>query len=337
MKVLLYSGFLKIISKSGVGEAIRHQAATLEEQKIAYTTKVRDDYDVVHLNTIFPDSLLVSKWARLRGKKVIFYGHTTEEDFKNSFVGSNFFAPLFKRWITVCYNSADLIITPTVYSKGLLDQYGLRPPIYVLTNGIDTDFFSRDPGARLRFHNKYIIPEDQKVVISVGHYIERKGILDFVELARQLPEYQFYWFGYTHPWLVPKNVKLALATAPSNLHFPGYVGKNDLKDAYCGCDLFLFLTQEETEGIVVLEALAAGIPILIRDIPIYKNWLNEGETVYKGKNIDTFKQKIIGILENELPNLTDRGYLLAEDLDLKKVGVKLNCIYKQLNLIVCRE
>ena len=330
MKVLLYSGFLKIISKSGVGEAIRHQAATLENQNIAYTTKVRDDYDVVHLNTIFPDSLLVSKWAKRRGKKVIFYGHTTEEDFKNSFVGSNFFAPLFKRWITACYNSADFIITPTAYSKGLLDQYGLRPPIHVLTNGIDTDFFSEDPGARLRFHTKYNIAEDQKVVISVGHYIERKGIMDFVELARQLPEYQFYWFGYTNPRLVPKNVKLALATALPNLHFPGYVGKNDLKDAYCGSDLFLFLTYEETEGIVMLEALAAKTPILVRDIPIYTDWLREGETVYKGNSLPTFRQKIVGILTNELPNLTLNGRRLAEECDLKIVGEKLNTIYGKL-------
>lgn len=330
MKVLIYSGFLKIISKSGVGEAIRHQIAILDEQKIPYTTKLRDDYDVVHLNTIFPDSLLVSKWAKRSGKKVIFYGHTTEEDFKNSFRGSNFFAPLFKKWITYCYNSADIIITPTAYSRSLLEKYGLHPPIHVLSNGVDTSFFKKDPAARLRFRQKYNIPDNQKAVISVGHYIERKGIMDFVELARQLPQYQFYWFGFTNLHLVPKKIKLALNSTLPNLHFPGYVNRNELKDAYCGSDLFLFLTHEETEGIVVLEALAARIPILVRDIPIYKSWLNEGETVYKGNSIDAFKRKIIGMLENELPNLTNKGYLLAEDLDLGKVGIKLSSIYKQL-------
>ncbi len=333
MKVLLYSGLLKIVSKSGVGEAIRHQAATLKEQRVFYTTNLRDDFDVVHLNTIFPDSLIVSKWAKMRGKKVIFYAHTTMEDFKNSFIGSNFFAPLFKKWITYCYNNSDVIITPTEYSKGLLDQYGLHPSIRVLSNGIDTSFFEKDPVSRRRFREKYNVADGQQMVISVGHYIERKGIMDFVELARQLPQYQFYWFGHTNLSIVPKKIRLALENAPPNLHFPGYVDKNHLKDAYCGSDLFLFLTHEETEGIVVLEALAARIPILIRDIPIYASWLEEGETVYKGNSLTAFKRKIIEILNMELPNLTNNGHKIAVERDLKSVGSRLICIYNQMNLI----
>jgi 1,2-diacylglycerol-3-alpha-glucose alpha-1,2-glucosyltransferase len=336
MKVLLYSGFLKIVSKSGVGEAMRHQASTLDEQSVFYTTKLRDDYDVVHLNTIFPDSVIVSKWARRRGKKVIFYAHTTMEDFKNSFIGSNFFAPLFKKWITYCYNNSDLIITPTEYSKGLLDQYGLHPQIHVLSNGIDIRFFQKDPVSRQRFRDKYKIADGQQTVISVGHYIERKGIMDFVELARQLPQYEFYWFGYTNLNLVPKKIRLALDITLPNLHFPGYVDRNHLKDAYCGSDLFLFLTHEETEGIVVLEALAARIPILIRDIPIYAGWLEEGETVYKEKSLIAFKHKIIKILNMELPNLTNNGHKLAAERDLKSVGGKLKCIYNQLDLVDSR-
>jgi 1,2-diacylglycerol-3-alpha-glucose alpha-1,2-glucosyltransferase len=330
MKVLLYSGFLKIVSKSGVGEAMRHQATTLCDQNINHTTKLRDTYELVHLNTIFPDSLLVSKWARFRGKKVIFYAHSTMEDFKNSFIGSNLFAPLFKRWITYCYNNCDLIITPTNYSRGLLNQYGLHPQIQVLSNGIDTSFFAKDPISRQRFRKKYEIADGQKVVISVGHYIERKGIMDFVELARQLPQYQFYWFGHTNVHLVSKKIRLTLANASPNLHFPGYVCRNDLKDAYCGSDLFLFLTHEETEGIVILEALASKTPILVRDIPIYANWLENGETVYKGNNISDFKSMIVSILTGRVPDLTEKGQRLAVDRNMKSIGQELVQIYQQL-------
>jgi 1,2-diacylglycerol-3-alpha-glucose alpha-1,2-glucosyltransferase len=330
LKVLLYSGLLKIVSKSGVGEAVRHQASTLEGLNIPYTKKIRDDFDVIHLNTIFPDSLIISKWAKRKGKKVIVYGHTTMEDFKNSFRGSNFFAPLFKRWISYCYNNSDLILTPTDYSKSLLDGYGLTSPIYVLSNGVDTDFFKRDSESRKQFRQKYNIGDGQKVVVSVGHYIERKGVLDFVELARQMPEYQFYWFGYTNLHLVPNNIKEAILHTLPNLHFPGYVNRNELKDAYCGGDLFLFLTQEETEGIVMLEALSMEIPILVRDIPIYSNWLLEGETVYKGSTLTEFKDKIADILEGKLPDLSRNGHLLAKERDLKKVGETLLDIYARL-------
>jgi len=328
LKVLIYTGSLQYVNKSGVGEAVRHQIKTLERLGIDYTTQTSDDYDIIHLNTIFPDSLIMSKQAKHEGKKVIYYAHSTMEDFRNSFRGSNLFAPLFKRWITHCYNSGDLIITPTKYSKQLLEGYDLKRPIFNISNGIDTEFFIRNPDARNRFREKYHIGKDEKVIISVGHYIERKGILDFVKLAEQLPEYQFYWFGYTSLRLVPHDIQKALKSKLLNLHFPGYVSRDELRDAYSGSDLFLFLTYEETEGIVLLEALSSRIPTLIRDIPIYKQWLVNGKNVYKGRNNSEFKEKIIKILDNKLPNITESGYNLALERDLKIVGQRLLDVYK---------
>ena len=75
---------------------------------------------IVHINTVFPDSLLAALAARLSGKKVVYYAHSTMEDFRRSFPGSNWFAPLFKRWIRLCYQMEDIIITPTDYSRNFL-------------------------------------------------------------------------------------------------------------------------------------------------------------------------------------------------------------------------
>ncbi|KAI7256998.1 hypothetical protein KC345_g10887 [Hortaea werneckii] len=289
----------------------------------------KESYDVVHLNTIFPDSLFMSRRAKRKGKKVVYYAHSTMEDFRNSFRGSNLVAPLFKLWITYCYNSGDIIITPTGYSKKLLEGYALKRPVYSLSNGIDTEFFKPDEASRLRFRSKYKLKPDEKAVISVGHYIKRKGILDFVALAEQMPEYQFYWFGYTNLNIIPREVKKAISRQLPNLHFPGYVDRQELKDAYNGSDLFLFLSHEETEGIVLLEALASHIPILIRDIPIYSDWLKADEIVYKGRTNEEFRQKIAAIAERRLPDLTENGYQEVLNNDLKVVGSRLQAIYEQ--------
>ncbi len=329
MKILVYSGLLKVVSKSGVGEAVRHQKKILELLDIPYTSNVRDDYDIIHLNTVFPDSLIISKWAKIKKIKVIYYAHSTMEDFKNSIRGSNWLSPIFKRWITYCYNSGDIIITPTGYSKELLESYGLIPPIYSLSNGIDTDFFRPGIEKRAFFREKYKIDENQKVIISVGHYFERKGILDFVRLAKEMPYYHFYWFGYTNLSLVTKEVKEAVQTKLPNLHFPGYVSRSELRDAYNGSDLFLFLTKEETEGIVLLEAMSTKTPILVRDIPIYSDWLAGNTIVYKANDLQEFKEKISQILEGDLPDLTDAGYQIALQRDLKSIGQQLLEIYKQ--------
>ena len=101
--------------------------------------------DAVHINTVLPDSVLAALRARARGEKVVYYGHSTMQDFRNSFVGSNLLAPLFRRWICFCYGLGDVVLTPTPYSQSLLESYRLKKPVYALSNGVDTRFFSPAP------------------------------------------------------------------------------------------------------------------------------------------------------------------------------------------------
>lgn len=330
MKILLHSDHLKMVEQSGVGRAIYHQKKALEENNVLYTTDKKEDFDIVHINTVFPSSLRMSKKSKARGKMVVYHAHSTEEDFKNSFRGSNLIAPLFKKWLMKCYNSGDLIITPTPYSKRLLEGYGLKNPIVSISNGIDLNYFEKGNEGRKNFRDKYNFNEQDKIIVSVGLYIERKGILDFVELAKFMPEYKFIWFGYTNLNTVSSDVKKAVKTKLPNLLFPGYVSRSELRDAYSGSDLFLFITNEETEGIVLLEALAMKIPVLIRDIPVYEGWFKDGNNVYKGNNILEFQRKIKGILNKELLSLVENGYKVAKERDIKTIGQQLENEYKKL-------
>lgn len=328
MKILLHTGHYKLIEKSGVGRAIKHQIRALEMNGIPYTTDSKDSYDVIHINTIFPESYLLGRKAKRQGKKVIYHAHSTEEDFRNSFIFSNQLSHLFKLWISKCYSSADLIVTPTPYAKKLLEGYGLGKPIVAISNGIDLGFFQKNEKDAVLFRKRFGFSKNDKVIMAVGLYIERKGILDFVELAERLPEYKFIWFGHTNLTAVPGNVRAAVRTKRDNLIFAGYVPPEVLKQAYSGSDLFLFPTFEETEGIVLLEALAMRLPVLVRDIPIYREWLTDGMNVYKAGNIDRFQKKIKAILDVEVPSLVEAGYQVARERDLKVVGERLAECYK---------
>ena len=155
MKVLLHSDKQKTIEKSGVGRAIKHQMRALELNGVPYTTNPKDDYDIIHINTIFLESYLMSKKAKKMGKKVIFHAHSTEEDFRNSFILSNQVAPLFKKWLIKCYKSADLLLTPTPYSKELLENYGMDKEIIAISNGIELSFFNQDEEAAKKFRAEF--------------------------------------------------------------------------------------------------------------------------------------------------------------------------------------
>jgi len=212
----------------------------------------------------------------------------------------------------------------------MLKNYGIEVPIIDISNGIDVSFFEKNEKLGEKFRKNFGYKKSDKIIMGVGLYIERKGILDFVELAKSLPEYKFIWFGYSPLAASPVKIREAVNTKLDNLIFAGYVEPEILKGAYSGCDLYLFPTLEETEGIPIMEACAARIPALIRDIPVFNEWLIDGVNVYKAKDIDEFKIKIKKILEGELPNLTNEGYKVACSRDIKKVGKKLINIYKEV-------
>lgn len=330
MKVLLHSDKMDTIEKSGVGRAIRHQMKALELNGIEYTTNPEDDFDIIHINTIFPESLSMAKKAKKHGKKVVYHAHSTEEDFRNSFTFSNQLAPLFKTWLKTCYGIADVIVTPTPYSKRLLENYPINKPIYAVSNGIELDFFKKSEEKGKDFREKYGFTDKDKIVMSVGLYIERKGILDFVELARRNPEYKFVWFGYTNLNLVPPKIRKAVATELPNLFFAGYVPREELIKAYSGADLFLFPTLEETEGIPIIEAISCGTDAIIRDIPIFEGWLEDGKNVYKAKDVDAFEIKIKDFLNGKIKSVAENAYPVAIERDQKNIGKQLKEVYEEV-------
>ncbi|MBS9336323.1 glycosyltransferase family 4 protein [Fructobacillus papyrifericola] len=330
MKVLLYFENQKWIAQSGIGRALRLQQAALGP--VADVTVTTDpkcrDYDVLHINTYGVNSMHMVKKAQKMGKKVVYHAHSTYEDFRNSFFGSNLLAPLYKKYLVALYSQADALITPTPYSKSLLENYGLTQPIYPVSNGIDISKYEPDE-KRIQAYKEYFdIKENQQVVMAVGLFFERKGLFDFIELAKRHPEITFIWFGHTNLAIVPAKVREAIEHHPENLIFPGYITGDIIKGAYAGADLFLYPSFEETEGIVVLEALASKQNLLVRDIPVYDGWLVDQENCYKAEDLEDFDQQMMAILAGNRPDLTEAGYEVAKGRDLHQVGEVLSQVYR---------
>lgn len=330
MKVLLYTEGEKMTSNSGLGKAIKHQMKALESANVEYTTNLKDDYDIIHINFYGPRSYHLAKKAHRKGKKVVYHAHSTEEDFRSGFIFCKQLAPLFKRWLIKCYSLGDVIVTPTPYSKRLLEGYGIKKKIYAISNGIELDLFKKDEAAGKRFRKEYNYKKEDKVIIGIGLYITRKGIVDFVELAKRMPEYKFIWFGYSPLAAATEDVRKAVNTKLDNLVFAGYVKQQVIKDAMNGCDVYLFPTYEETEGIPIIEACACKTTAIIRDIPIFEEMLEDGKNVYKAKTVDEFEEKIRGVITGKLKKVGESAYKVAEERDIKKVGEQLKKVYEDV-------
>lgn len=328
MKVLLYTENEKILSKSGLGKAIKHQMNALKAVNIEYTTNPKDDFDIAHINFYGLKSYRLAKKLKKQGKKIVYHAHSTEEDFRNSFIFSNQVSKLFKKWLIKCYTLGDAIITPTEYSKKLLQSYGIKNDIYVVSNGVELKNFGHDEKAGREFRKKYNFKKEDKIIVGIGLYIERKGIIDFVELAKQMPKYKFIWFGYSPLIFSRKNVRKAVSTKLDNLIFAGYVEQETICQALNGCDVYIAPTYEETEGITIIEAASCKTNMVVRDIPVFDDWLVDGKNVYKARNVNEFKNKIEEIISGELPSLVQEAYSIAEERKSENIGEKLKNVYQ---------
>lgn len=330
MKVLLYFEKAKAISTSGIGRAMKHQILALQSANIEYTINPFDDYDILHINTYFLNSEAMINKARKERKPVIYHAHSTEEDFKNSFIFSNQFSPFYKKHLVNLYTKADEIITPTPYSKKILESYDIKLPINVVSNGIDLSKYQYDFNKIKAFRKYFNLKENDKVIISVGLLFERKGILDFFEVAKKLPDYKFIWFGTTPSISLPKNIKDAIDKRSDNVIMPGYVKGPIIEGAYLGSDCFFFPSLEETEGIVVLEALASKQKVIVRNIDVFKPWLIHQENALIANNNEEFIKYIEMAVNNKMDDMCLKAFETAKKRSIENIGLELKKIYTRV-------
>jgi 1,2-diacylglycerol-3-alpha-glucose alpha-1,2-glucosyltransferase len=329
MKTLLFFENQKAIKVSGIGRAMRHQKQALTLAGVPYTMNPKDTFDIAHINTIFLESYHVLKTCKRKHIPVIVHGHSTLEDFKHSFKGYQLMAVWFNHQLLKVYKHADLIITPTLYSKGLIDHYHLGVKVIAISNGIDLQEYAYDE-KKVQAFKDYFHLTTEKVVIGIGLLFARKGIHDFFEIARRNPEITFIWFGHLADALVSNPIKKAIKNRPANALMPGYIDNDIIKGAYHYAECLMFTSYEETEGIVVLEALASRCPVLCRDIGVYEDWLKDGRDCYKAQDNASFDQKLHDIMTHETAAVVDAGYHLAEERSLSRVGQQLKEAYASL-------
>lgn len=332
MKICLYLEAENVVARSGFRTAFAQHVRALEKVGVPVTTDPTDSFDILHLHWFGPRSLYYLKKAKQQGKIVIAHAHSIGAyDFKDSFTLSNTFAPLYERYLHYFYELSDAIFTPSQHAKALLQAQGISRPIYVVSNGVDVERFRFDARARDAYRARWGLKNF--TIFCAGNVIPRKGVLDFLEAARMLPQFDFIWFGHTWSRLLAFDSEMhqALDERPPNVKLPGFI--EDTPGAFSAGDLLFYPSYGETHGLVLFEAAALQRPILLRDLPEYAaaGW-SDGENCLKGRTLDDFCQKIVILAQDQWlrAQLAQAAYKMAEAHSLERVGHQLYQLYKEL-------
>ncbi|RDZ37619.1 MULTISPECIES: glycosyltransferase family 4 protein [unclassified Haloferax] len=317
MRVLNYLEFASQLDRSGIGTATDQQRAALATTDVEVVTSpwpesvaagaaglLRGDgvvrnYDVAHCNLIGPGSLAVARHAKRNDIPLVLHSHVTREDFAESFRGSTAVAPALGKYLKWFYSQADVVLCPSEYTKRTLESYPVDAPIRPVSNGVDTDALDGFEDLRDEYRTEYDL--DGMTVFTVGNVFERKGLTTFCTLAQET-DYDFAWFGpYDTGPHASKTVRYWVENAPENVTFTGWI--DDIRGAFGAGDVYLFATKNENQGIAVLEAMACGKAVVLRDIPVFEEFYTHGHDCLKCSTDAEFRRALD---------------LLARDPDLRR-------------------
>ncbi len=253
---------LELVDPPAAGELIR-----------GLLSRHESEIDLIHTHLFGPRSIALSLLARRHDIPLVCHAHVTREDFRGSFRGSNQLAyPLgwyLKRW----YSHADLVVVPSDHTRERLEDYPVTAPITVSTNGVDLAGLSGYEALREPYRERYEI--EGTAVCCLGNVFQRKGVDTFCAIAEALPDIEFVWFGpYESGVTASKTVKRLVNDPPPNVTFTGWV--DDRRGALAAADIFLLPSREENQGIAVLEAMACEVPVILRDLPVFKEFVTDG-------------------------------------------------------------
>lgn len=318
--------FVNFKSAGGMGTQVPILVEKLRKEGINASIDEMKNCDIIHLHNPMPNYLFLIKKAKKQGKKIVIHARHLPELVKGGFRFGDVIYPIFDRYSRYLYNLADAVVCATPYVKKWMDEKGVKAKTYVIPNGVDCSFFKPSQEMRENFREMYKI-KDEIVVFSVGLMIPRKGIYDFIEVAKKCKDKKFLWIGSTEKGL--ENVKIRF---PENfIHIP-YIPFNQMPLAYNGGDIFFFPTYAESYGNVLMEASACRKALVIRDIEVYRDWFVDGKNCLKGRNVDEFFSAIekLSLDDNLRKKIADNAYKMAGEQDISKTIDALIEMYEEL-------
>ncbi|MGN1180527.1 MAG: glycosyltransferase [Suilimivivens sp.] len=275
-----------------------------------------DNFDVIHVH----HPVMMGDTARYLSKKygvpLVFTYHTRYEQYLH-YMGLSGLRKFMPRYIRHCTDSCDLVIAPTPLMKSYLEEIPVKPPVSVLPTGLPADSFLPDEEKKTQIREKFL--QGRKYLfVSVARLAKEKNIEFLLRSMKLVKEKQGNDFKLLLMGDGPDRKHLRKVVEEMSLSeeivFGGAVPNEEIKNYCHAADLFLFASRSETQGIVLIESMAAGTPVLAVRGTGTEDVVINGKNGYMTEVSETkFASKLMDILEKkEIEILTEGAKTTAE-------------------------
>jgi len=270
---------------------------------MAHLEKLREQqYDQIHIQTPFVAHYLGIKLARLLNLPCVETYHTFFEEYLHHyipFVPKKIISAVARRFSRHQGNSLDGMVVPSHPMMEVLREYGVNTQAEVIPTGLEPASFV--PGNGDEFRIQYNIALDRPMLLFVGRVAHEKNIgflLTMLERVRMdIPQILFLIAG-EGPARQSLEKQVSQKGLAANVMFIGYLDRaSELNSCYHSADIFVFSSRTETQGLVLLEAMAQGVPVVSTAEMGTKDVLREGAGVWIAEEeVEDFSGKVIAMM-----------------------------------------
>lgn len=304
------------VEGQGVGSAYIEQVNLVKEE-LNDTFEVRINSkkkaDIVHVHSVNPSFYM--RFKKKNGIRVM-YCHFLPETLKGSIKLPKLFFNIYCKYVMSFYKKAEyLVVVNPIFIEDLVKLGVKEDHIKYIPNYVSKNQFhpiSTEDARSVR--NKYNLPENKFIVLGCGQVQTRKGVTDFVEVAKNNPDIEFVWAGgFSFKAITDgyNELKKIYENPPyPNLHFIGIIPRKEMNEIFNMADCLFMPSYNELFPMSILEAASVGKPILLRDLDLYKNILWDNYLV--GTNNEEFSECLRKLAQDT--KYYEEGCLLSNNI-----------------------
>ena len=284
--------------------------------------------DLVHIQFPFFLGYQALKIARQLNKPVVFSFHVQPENLMWN-IGLDYEwlnAFLYRFFIRIFYNKADLVLSPSVFGKKMLEKFSIQVPVEIISNGLPEQFRPKQCVKEPEFEDKFVI-------LMVGRLAREKRhdlVMQAIKQSKFKDKIQLVVTGQG-----ALRVELIdLGNTLPNPAFFEYVSQEKLISLFNTADLFIHASEIELEGMAVLEAIGCGLPALISDAEhsASAQFALNDDFLFSAGNLENLTTKMDYWIEHETelkeskPAYIEKAQAYAFDASVQKA----RALYKEL-------
>lgn len=262
------------------------------------------DIDIVHIQTPFVAHYAGIHIAHALGLPVIASYHTFFEAYFEKYLPwlpNGWLRAIARRYSYRQCNEVDAVVSPSHPMRDKLREYGIKQPIAVIPTGLPPQSFGRI--ATNRFRERHGLEADAFVLLYVGRVAHEKNIDFLITMFQRLPERAktaVLLIAGEGPALGALRARALASPDGDRILFVGYLDREtELLACYQTSDVFVFASETETQGLVLLEAMASGLPVVSTARMGTRDVLVDGEgCVVSPLDADAFAERVMRLYDS---------------------------------------